>query len=184
MHAKGSRHVAAVSRLKEREMSRQDELNKRIALSSDSVTAFISTPNEQVKRAKAHNQPLIEQTRKAILGTQCSRSWDQVVKHGSSLQKLDTLSSHDSKISTSHHIPEPPEIRFEEPHESTEKRSVVVSEAAGKMLVDWNDELRKRREKELKFIAAGWKRDGFGKWYKDENVEFDSDEEDPNDSLN
>ncbi|KAL6514271.1 hypothetical protein OROHE_019258 [Orobanche hederae] len=43
---------------------------------------------------------------------------------------------------------------------------------------------RERLEKELKFTAAGWKRDGHGKWFKDESVEFDSDEEDPNIVLN
>ncbi|KAL0334818.1 UNVERIFIED_CONTAM: Sodium channel modifier 1 [Sesamum radiatum] len=39
---------------------------------------------------------------------------------------------------------------------------------------------RERQERELKFTAAGWKRDCHGRWFKDENVEFDSDEEDPN----
>lgn len=29
---------------------------------------------------------------------------------------------------------------------------------------------RERRERELKFTAAGWKRGCHGKWYKDENV--------------
>ncbi|KAG8368327.1 hypothetical protein BUALT_Bualt15G0034100 [Buddleja alternifolia] len=43
---------------------------------------------------------------------------------------------------------------------------------------------RDRRERELKFTAAGWKRDCHGRWFKDENVEFDSDEEDPNIVLN
>ncbi|KAL3621178.1 hypothetical protein CASFOL_036090 [Castilleja foliolosa] len=41
-----------------------------------------------------------------------------------------------------------------------------------------------RLERELKFTASGWKRDGHGRWFKDENVEFDSDEEDPNIVLN
>ncbi|KAK6159373.1 hypothetical protein DH2020_006687 [Rehmannia glutinosa] len=43
---------------------------------------------------------------------------------------------------------------------------------------------RERVEKELKFTAAGWKRDCHGRWFKDENVEFDSNEEDPNVVLN
>ncbi|GFP84544.1 sodium channel modifier 1 [Phtheirospermum japonicum] len=43
---------------------------------------------------------------------------------------------------------------------------------------------RARLERELKFTASGWKRDGHGRWFKDENVEFDSDEEDPNIVLN
>lgn len=29
---------------------------------------------------------------------------------------------------------------------------------------------RLRRERELKFTAAGWRRDGHGRWFKDENV--------------
>lgn len=172
IHAKGSRHGDAFSRLKERDLSRQEELNKRIALSSDSVTTSSST-TVQVTRTKVCNQPLIEQTRKAIFEAQCNRSWDQIAKVGSSAQKVNTLSFPcDSKILRSPHLViEPPiETRFEEPPKTKERRSVVVTEAASKILVDWNDELRKQREKELKFIAAGWKRDGFGKWYKDETV--------------
>ncbi|CAA3029444.1 Hypothetical predicted protein [Olea europaea subsp. europaea] len=34
---------------------------------------------------------------------------------------------------------------------------------------------RVRQERELKFTTAGWKRDCHGTWFKDENVEFDSD---------
>lgn len=185
MHAKGSRHIAAVSRLKEKELSRREELNKRIALSSDSVAASTCSPPEQAKETKVRNQPLIEQTRKAILEIQCNRSWERVGGPISSSQKLNTVdNSCDPKISSSSHIRGPPEdIRLEQPPESTELRAMVVTEPQCKMLVEWNNQLHKRREKELKFISAGWKRDGFGKWYRDENVEFDSDEEDPNDSL-
>lgn len=185
MHAKGSRHIAAVSRLKEKELSRREELNKRIALSSDSVAASTCSPPEQVKEIKAHNQPLIEQTRKAILEIQCNRSWERVGGPTSSSQKLNTVdTSCDPKISSSSHIQGSPEdIRLKQPPESIELRAMVVTEPQCKMLAEWNNQLHERREKELKFISAGWKRDGFGKWYRDENVEFDSDEEDPNDSL-
>eukprot|EP00252_Welwitschia_mirabilis_P023750 TRINITY_DN6810_c0_g1_i2.p1 TRINITY_DN6810_c0_g1~~TRINITY_DN6810_c0_g1_i2.p1 ORF type:complete len:272 (-),score=53.22 TRINITY_DN6810_c0_g1_i2:190-1005(-) len=41
----------------------------------------------------------------------------------------------------------------------------------------------KQKERELKFRAAGWRRDSQGGWFKEENVEFDSDEEDPNISM-
>lgn len=186
MHAKGSRHIAALSRLRERELSIQQELNKRIALSSDSATASNSTATEQVKGNKVHNQPLIEQTRKAILEIQCDKSWEQVGRPSSSLQKLnaDNL-PRDLKISSLNQVLAPAkESRLAQTLESTEHGGIVLSEAGGKMLADWNDELCKRQERELKFIVAGWKRDGFGKWYRDENVEFDSDDEDPNDSLN
>ncbi|ONK60783.1 uncharacterized protein A4U43_C08F22560 [Asparagus officinalis] len=184
MHAKGARHIAAVYRLKERGLSRQDELNKRIALSSGSVTAS-SSPSIEVKGAKVQNQPLIEQTRKAILEIQSNRSWDQVGKPDSSFKNLNKhVSPRNSKLSAPNHVLETPICAsFQEPQGSREMKSVVVTETAGNMLADWNNEQHKHREKELKFIAAGWKRDGFGKWYKDENVEFDSDEEDPNETL-
>ncbi|XP_078156645.1 uncharacterized protein LOC144552554 [Carex rostrata] len=125
VHNKGSRHVAAQTKLKENELWRQQELNKRIALSSESKIQPENTgSNNEVK-------PLVEQTRTAILELQSSKF----------ILNLKDATSNDSNSSMSSH---------------------------------------ERREVELKFIAAGWKRDCHGKWYRDENVEFDSDEEDPN----
>lgn len=49
-----------------------------------------------------------------------------------------------------------------------------------KVLSEWQADLQKRQEQELRFTASGWKRDCHGRWYRDENVEFDSDEDDPN----
>ncbi|KAI3497340.1 hypothetical protein L1887_39883 [Cichorium endivia] len=56
-------------------------------------------------------------------------------------------------------------------------------EASGKDIVQLPLDYKERRERELKFTSAGWKRDCHGGWFRDENVEFDSDEEDPNVSL-
>ncbi|KAF3339427.1 sodium channel modifier 1-like isoform X1 [Carex littledalei] len=125
VHNKGSRHVAAQTKLKEKELWRQQELNKRIALSSESKIQPKNTgSNNQVK-------PLVEQTRTAILELQSSKF----------ILNAKDATSNDSNSSMSS---------------------------------------QERREIELKFIAAGWKRDCHGKWYRDETVEFDSDEEDPN----
>lgn len=117
VHNKGSRHVAAQTKLKEKELWRQQELNKRIALSSESKIQPENTgSNNEVK-------PLVEQTRTAILELQSSKFI---------LNSKDAISN-DSNSSMSSH---------------------------------------ERREVELKFIAAGWKRDCHGKWYRDENVSF------------
>ncbi|KAJ3704976.1 hypothetical protein LUZ61_008681 [Rhynchospora tenuis] len=125
VHNKGSRHVAAQTKQKETELWRQRELNKRIALSSETkIEPKIMGSNDQVK-------PLVEQTRATILELQSTKF---------TLNAKDAVSN-DSNSSISSH---------------------------------------ERRQKELKFIAAGWKRDCHGKWFRDENVEFDSDEEDPN----
>ncbi|KAK1302400.1 hypothetical protein QJS10_CPB12g01397 [Acorus calamus] len=40
MYIKGARHIAVESRLKERELWRQDEINKRIALADHSAGTF------------------------------------------------------------------------------------------------------------------------------------------------
>lgn len=117
MHNKGSQHVAAQTKLKEKELWRQQELNKRIALSSESKNpSKNSSLNNQVK-------PSVEQTRTAILELQSSKFTSNA---------KDTASN-DSNSSISIH---------------------------------------ERRKRELKFIAAGWKRDCHGKWYRDENVSF------------
>jgi hypothetical protein len=44
---------------------------------------------------------------------------------------------------------------------------VIASE---KMLVQQHLDFRERRERELKFTEAGWKRDCHGRWFRDENV--------------
>lgn len=169
LHAKGSRHIAAASRIKEREMSIKEEVNKRIALSPDSTAS--SGIIGSSKESKAKNQPLIEQTRKAILEAQCKRFWNQSSKQFSYSETANAASISDTKV------------ELEGTFKMKESGSVVINKDSNKLLLEWNETLRVRREKELKFISAGWKRDGFGKWYKDDNVEFDSDEEDPNDCL-
>ncbi|KAJ6652707.1 hypothetical protein lerEdw1_011149 [Lerista edwardsae] len=40
-------------------------------------------------------------------------------------------------------------------------------------------EKRRALEHYLRLKSSGWVQDGSGQWVKDENVEFDSDEEDP-----
>ncbi|KAJ3676960.1 hypothetical protein LUZ60_002684 [Juncus effusus] len=133
MHNKGSRHIASEKNLKEKELLRQQELDKRIALSSVK-TYKKENLNYNLKSSADQDNPLVEESRRAILELQSNKFKD--------------LSSKDSNGDKGRNV------SYLEPHE--------------------------RREKELRFIAAGWKRDGFGKWYRDENVEFDSDEEDPN----
>ncbi|KAJ6906001.1 sodium channel modifier 1-like [Populus alba x Populus x berolinensis] len=132
MHCKGSRHIAAESKLKEKELMRQSEINKRLALSESDVRP--ANPSALNKNTKLVSKPLIEKTKKAAT---------KILGKG-----------------TAHSCPE-----------------VIASE---KMLVQQHLDFRERRERELKFTEAGWKRDCHGRWFRDENVEFDSDEEDPN----
>lgn len=48
--------------------------------------------------------------------------------------------------------------------------SFPAAEASEEEVAKCFMDYRERRERELKFTAAGWKRNCHGKWYKDENV--------------
>ncbi|XP_057966233.1 uncharacterized protein LOC131156515 isoform X2 [Malania oleifera] len=160
MHCKGSRHRASESKLKEREIRREDEIKKRIALSGGSVgTANVSTYSQQFRFS---SKPLIEQTRKAIYEMPCS----ETIRQNAADEKPDVGASGCHS--------------FDGPSNYSDKSCFPVTKAAGELVAQQQLDFLQRRERELKFTAAGWKRDCHGVWFRDENVEFDSDEEDPN----
>ncbi|PKA55477.1 hypothetical protein AXF42_Ash006679 [Apostasia shenzhenica] len=168
MHMKGSRHIAAETRLRERELSREEEINKRIALFGDAKGISNSTtPFHRPKGSYVKSKPLTERTRQAIRETQCKEVIYQSTK-GRSSSSVITASSirHFPSCSPPDHI--------SLPIHGTSFSVINHNESATdpKMLLDWNAELVKRREKEMRFIAAGWKRDCHGKWFKDENVSY------------
>ncbi|KAK4345379.1 hypothetical protein RND71_035555 [Anisodus tanguticus] len=158
VHVKGSSHRAAESRLRERELGRQDEINKRIALSECGTATSRTLRSSQL--CKSASKPLIERTRKAasdILHQNLKPSTASEVDE-IKCNKGDTTSGLENKRNS---------------------QCVQIGVATNQSIMPqaYNWELR---ERELKFTSAGWKRDGHGRWFKDENVEFDSDEEDPN----
>ncbi|KAK6778031.1 hypothetical protein RDI58_024749 [Solanum bulbocastanum] len=158
VHVKGSSHRAAESRLRERELGRQDEINKRIVLSEcDTATSKTLTSSQLCRSA---SKPLIECTRKAASDVLHQNLAQSTASQGNEIKctKADTTS-----------------VLANQRHSQCVQIGVATNQTI--MSQAYNQE---RRERELKFTSAGWKRDGYGKWFKDENVEFDSDEEDPN----
>ncbi|WMV51274.1 hypothetical protein MTR67_044659 [Solanum verrucosum] len=158
VHVKGSSHRAAESRLRERELGRQDEINKRIALSECDTATSKTLTSSQLGRSAS--KPLIECTRKAapdVLHQNLARS---TASQGNEIKctQADTTS-----------------VLANQRNSQCVQIGVTTNQTI--MSQAYN---QGRRERELKFTSAGWKRDGHGKWFKDENVEFDSDEEDPN----
>ncbi|KAI8532861.1 hypothetical protein RHMOL_Rhmol11G0247600 [Rhododendron molle] len=107
-------------------------------------------------------KPLIEETRKATSEILSNRAPEQSEAKG-----LNDVKS--SKGQSTHG-----------PLHSNSEGPFLTIEAADNFVTQLQADLQQRQERELKFTEAGWKRDGHGKWFKDENVEFDSDEEDPN----
>ncbi|KAF8654391.1 hypothetical protein HU200_061573 [Digitaria exilis] len=181
MHNKGARHIAAESRLREKELAKKHEINKRLALSSDASHLNSGSLHTSI-RPTMKEKPLIEETRRAILEAQSSRFSDF---NGEKV-------SHDLKLMTSTSSSDPHVAPADIPTEkltgntglklcnSSKGEFCAGNQIQGKLLSDWQTEARKRQEQELQFTASGWKRDGHGRWYRDENVEFDSDEDDPN----
>lgn len=146
-HMKGSRHRASESILRERELTIQNEKNKRIAISNGAAS---------VSSAIACGPSFASANKTLILSGKPPQ--------GSTIQKIQDVKSYNNARR--------PSIRDKGISTEFEQVSsdIVIEQFA----------FRDRRERELKFTAAGWKRDCHGKWFKDENVEFDSDEEDPN----
>ncbi|KQJ98664.1 hypothetical protein BRADI_3g38325v3 [Brachypodium distachyon] len=182
MHNKGSRHIAIESRLREKELSRQQEINKRLALSSEASVSQYGNQHPGVRPSDMKEKPLIEQTRRAILEAQSNRSNNfSATKESRDLVRMENSLYPYFRVAPSRVSLEkwtgntgPAESKSSEggPSNGNKKPSKVLSEC--------QIDLKKRQEQELRFTASGWKRDCHGKWYRDENVEFDSDEDDPN----
>ncbi|KAK3123676.1 hypothetical protein QOZ80_8AG0634470 [Eleusine coracana subsp. coracana] len=177
MHNKGTRHIAAESRLREKELSRQHEINKRLAFSSDTLLPNSSNPHTGVVKEK----PLIEQTRRAILEAQLARSNNFSANTAPCDQKkMRNDSSGDSHVSPGISVKSLTAHTRSIECNSSKREAVVGNQAKGNIVSEWQTDFQKRQEQELRFTASGWKWDCHGKWYRDENVEFDSDEDDPN----
>ncbi|KAL1534685.1 sodium channel modifier 1-like [Salvia divinorum] len=159
-HVSGSRHQAAELRRKNRDLAKQEEVKKRLAL-SDCVTAK-APANTAAKQLKSTSEPLIEQARKAVLDVISGKVALPEVKPTAANLGRPCVGDNGSNA---------------EPVGVEAKLKGVVREVQPL-------NYRLHQERELKFTAAGWKRDCHGRWFKDENVEFDSDEEDPNIVLN
>lgn len=125
-------------------------MNKRIAL-SEHVTATCSNVNSRSNKCRPASKPLIDNTRKAVSEMHKAENFqrDAVCQ----LREVQGGRSETISLSISesgHCVP-----------------TDVAPEHKGVVYVAYD---RERHERELKFTAAGWKRDCHGKWYKDENV--------------
>lgn len=161
MHCRGSGHIASASKMKDREFRRQHEIAKRLALADSAVGhAKSGDPSKRVRLAG--DKTLIEQTREAASDTLVKEASRQNL--GNQNSNVGLIEGQTTKVTVN----------------IGKSNSCPGFEVPKELLAQQQLDFRERRERELKFTEAGWKRDCHGKWYKDENVEFDSDEDDPN----
>lgn len=173
MHNKGTRHTAAESRMREKELSRQHEINKRLALSLDTILPNSSNPRAGVMPSVMKEKPLIKQTRRAVLEAHSSRLNNSGANMVPSDQKrmindpssaslvspgvsMKSLTAHTRLIECN----------------TSKGEAVVGNQSKGNTISEWQVDFQKRQEQELRFTASGWKRDCHGKWYRDENVSY------------
>lgn len=154
MHCKGSRHLAAKSKVKEKELTRRNEINKRLALEGSSTASFInsSTTKENAPLA-SKSKPLIQMAQKAA---------SEML--GNKRLEVDSRNENHDTV-----VPRQNDVKNATP--DFFRNHTCLNETSHKLIQNHLD-FWECRERELKFTSAGWKRDCHGKWYKDENVNF------------
>lgn len=142
---RSTRHGAAKLRRKDNDLAKQ-EAKKQLVL-SDCVNAE-SAANASMKPLKTTNKPLIERARKAVSEVLSGEVSLPEVKPATGNLVVPSIEDNGSNAN--------PVGR-----EATQNRVFVEVQPLS---------YRVSQERELKFTAAGWKRDCHGRWFKDENV--------------
>lgn len=189
MHNQGARHQAAASKLKEKEISKQEEIQKRIALYEPSVTNN-DTFNAPVHCTGSFTSPLLRKTRKStadVLANSMNASGNTSMPKGDQpficKKKPFFASLYANNVKTADQKTDSSVQHLQVRADGSSNASVNLqsnSKADSGTVNGQQLDFQKHKEKELKFREAGWRRDGQGSWFREENVEFDSDEEDPN----
>ncbi|XP_056402144.1 sodium channel modifier 1 [Hyla sarda] len=194
VHRNGKKHLACMQRLYGKKAAHRNEVQKR-------------QHQEYVRAEEAGEQPpapLLEQTKKitqhallkaAPYNSCCTRNRPRDGRRKGEAEELpQKLSSPQSSspVSLQPVLPKTPEETSRpEPRSSStdigrlsqlkKNRKKKNKSQKCENVEDPNDDPERRRVMEhyLSMRSSGWIPDGTGKWVKDENVEFDSDEEEP-----
>lgn len=196
VHRSGKKHRACIERFYGKKVAHRNEVQKR-------------QHQQYVRAEEAGEQPpapLLEQTRKitqhallkaAPYNSRCTRNRPEVRRTESSSKMEEppqSLSSPQGSSSVITHPDRPrttAETSCPEPRNSStgicgksnlkkniKTKKTQTSSEKGEDLGD-DPERRRVMEHYLSLKSSGWIPDGTGKWLKDDNVEFDSDEEEP-----
>lgn len=156
MHAKGARHRAAESKRKGTELIQRNEISKRLAL-------FGSVSSKKSSVHVPSIKPLIEQAKKATSDVLNDKASSSKTNNNNSFRGAKSAVIGLSGAAQS----QPPSVRQCISFSATD---TDTGEKDGPTFLQHRVDYRERHEMELRFTSAGWKRDGNGKWFKDENV--------------
>lgn len=194
VHRKGEKHQAASVKHEERDFRLQNEIQKRAALEASKATEIVRSNSEKPRSSSLPAcSPLLEATRKRT--AQALAMLDGTEMSCYSSTGRDVVPYTKQKISqsapffsaTSSQVPsQPVKVGKTSADAATRqsdsgKRKKGQRESEPKVGSKEDQDRRHERERILRLREAGWRLDGNGKWFKDESVEFDSDEEAPTD---
>ncbi|CAN9514437.1 unnamed protein product [Ophioblennius macclurei] len=180
VHRKGKKHLEGLKAFYGKKAQLRNEITKR--RHEKDVEAEEQT-QQQSSSSSSSSAPLLTQTRKlthhALLKTVPYSS-----RHRRSSVKPESDSSGRSCDSRGNVYDRMPSER-RGPGTQSGNPAGDQDDAAGSPAVEIPEdkpmtaERRKEMERYLKLKSDGWLQDGGGRWVKDENVEFDSDEDEP-----
>ncbi|XP_063055083.1 sodium channel modifier 1 [Engraulis encrasicolus] len=199
VHRKGKRHLEGMKWFYRKKTKLEKEIQKHHHQS------YVAKEEGQ-EEAAASSAPLLTQTRKithhALLKTtpysschkRSSERAEQESRPGvssdcQSMQNVSRHASQEMRGGSSHispyrtpdrsvadsHVSAPQDPRHSDRRKEGKKREQNAPSDSEPV----TEERRKEFEHYLKLKSAGWLQDRSGKWIKDENVEFDSDEDEP-----
>ncbi|KAI9999887.1 hypothetical protein NQD34_011730 [Periophthalmus magnuspinnatus] len=170
VHRNGKRHLEGLKRFYRKKAQLRNEIVKR------KHESYIQS--EENSQEASSSAPLLAQTRKlthhALLRTVPYNSCHRKTSTKSEKQPASSTSdfSHSSRIS---------EVKL--PTMSTITTKTDTTGCTKELHLEESPPMSEQRKKELehylKLKSAGWIQDRSGQWLKDDNVEFDSDEEEP-----
>lgn len=174
VHRKGKRHLEGLKRFYGKKAQLKNEIAKR-----KHENYVQSEENSQETSSSA---PLLSQTRKlthhALLKTVPYNSCHR--KTSTKSEKLPPVSNSESRTSEVHAVPPTSTLSFTHSQSnSTECIKAATAEPQSEPSPPMSEQRKRELEHYLKLKSAGWIQDRSGQWLKDENVEFDSDEEEP-----
>ncbi|KAI5618189.1 sodium channel modifier 1 isoform X1 [Silurus asotus] len=181
VHRKGKRHLEGLKWFYGKKSRLQNEIDKR------RHQVYV---NEDDRQETGSSAPLLTQTRKithhALLRntpySSCHKKASQRSEKPSSPLNQDCSSNHGvftatTKISTD---TTPGHSRISSQYQIETQLKKTKTKAANPAESEpVTEQRRKELDHYLKLKSHGWLQDPSGKWIKDENVEFDSDEEEP-----
>uniref|UniRef100_A0A8C6SWB3 Sodium channel modifier 1 n=1 Tax=Neogobius melanostomus TaxID=47308 RepID=A0A8C6SWB3_9GOBI len=175
VHRNGKRHLEGFKRFYRKKAQLRNEIAKR------KQENYVQS--EDSAQEASSSAPLLAQTKKlthhALLKTVPYNSCHRRTSTKSEKQPLSGKSESSHNSSEVNVVPQASTLSSRIPQSASADSIKCVAAPQSEQAPPMSEQRRRELEHHLQLKSAGWIQDGSGQWLKDENVEFDSDEEEP-----